>query len=455
MKKIRSRGSFYGNCPQCNKPRTNLNFCINCQHNYHIENFDRWSSGNLKIDKLIRYTQVNSTHHDLLEWIEWDDIELIEYRDKGCFGEIHSAYWLSGPLSMWDRDLEYYNRHGPTKVAIKKIDNSQELSQEFVNKYYEDGNIYKFLDKSEGLLCWRDIVEIIWLIAGGLKCIHREKLCHGNFHCGNILIDNRGDLLDVAITDVGSGIRPFSDIAHDEKLANEIIVDGKRPKICENNFPKVFIDLMRRCWENDTKRRPTAKELFEITGRWVSDTCDNPSPNETSRQFDDAEDKKFMELEKTPFSQPKIHPLAIYTSRLLDFPGIRIKLICFKWTALKLAVDHQWGGVDSEDKQEWLIGEIVDYFEKNHKNADIEDLEMILTQVMMDEFDTLLEDDSAYQLSYAEGDYPLGYNYFKLKLKSAFIKKSELTDPLKIQETINHREYLLKWFDFPPYKLDY
>ncbi|CAJ0762198.1 21747_t:CDS:1, partial [Entrophospora sp. SA101] len=119
-----------------------------------------------------------------------------------------------------------------------------------------------------------------------------------------------------------SGIRPFSDIAHDEKLANEIIVDGKRPKICENNFPKVFIDLMRRCWENDTKRRPTAKELFEITGRWVSDTCDNPSPNETSRQFDDAEDKKFMELEKTPFSQPKIHPLAIYTSRLLDFPGI-------------------------------------------------------------------------------------------------------------------------------------
>ncbi|CAJ0753510.1 8009_t:CDS:2 [Entrophospora sp. SA101] len=138
MKKIRSSGNFHGNCPQCNKPRTDLNFCINCQRNYHIENFDRWSSG--------------------------------------CFGEIHSAYWSSDPLSMWDRDLEYYNRHGPTKVAIKKIDNSQELSQEFVNKYYEDGNIYKFLNKSEGLLCWRDIVEIIWLIAGGLKCIHREKL---------------------------------------------------------------------------------------------------------------------------------------------------------------------------------------------------------------------------------------------------------------------------------------
>ncbi|CAJ0753511.1 8010_t:CDS:2 [Entrophospora sp. SA101] len=118
---------------------------------------------------------------------------------------------------------------------------------------------------------------------------------------------------------LGSGICPFVDIAHDKKLANEIIVNGKRPKMCENNFPKVFIDLMRRCWESNLKRRPTAKELFEITGVWVVDICDNRSPNETSRQFDDAEDKKFLELEKKPFSQPTIHPLAIYTSRLLDF----------------------------------------------------------------------------------------------------------------------------------------
>ena len=115
--------------------RTNLNFCINCQHNYHIENFGRWSSGNLSIDKLIRHTQVSSSaYHDFLEWIEWEDFELIEYRGKGLFGEIHSAYWLSGPLTTWDRDLEYYNRNGPIKVAIKRIENSKKLSQEFINK---------------------------------------------------------------------------------------------------------------------------------------------------------------------------------------------------------------------------------------------------------------------------------------------------------------------------------
>jgi len=36
-----------------------------------------------------------------------------------------------------------------------------------------------------------------------------------------------------------------------------------------------------------------------------------------------------------------------------------------KWTALKLAVDMQWGGHDSEDKRDWLINVIVDYFDKS------------------------------------------------------------------------------------------
>ncbi|CAG8749284.1 9387_t:CDS:1, partial [Funneliformis mosseae] len=40
--------------------------------------------------------------------------------------------------------------------------------------------------------------------------------------------------------------------------------------------------------------------------------------------------------------------------------------ILFKteWTALKLAVDMQWGGLDSEDKRDWLINVIAEYFDK-------------------------------------------------------------------------------------------
>jgi pre-rRNA-processing protein TSR2 len=70
-----------------------------------------------------------------------------------------------------------------------------------------------------------------------------------------------------------------------------------------------------------------------------------------------------------------------------------------QWTALKLAVDMQWGGHDSEDKRDWLIDVMVNYFDKNGKDTDVDDLETILNQVMTDEFNTLLEDDSAYQVS--------------------------------------------------------
>ncbi|CAG8774648.1 5273_t:CDS:2 [Cetraspora pellucida] len=69
------------------------------------------------------------------------------------------------------------------------------------------------------------------------------------------------------------------------------------------------------------------------------------------------------------------------------------------WTALKLAVEMQWGGVDSEDKRDWFVDVVVEYFGKHGKGTHAEDIESILQQVMADEFSTLLEDDSAYQVS--------------------------------------------------------
>ncbi|KAI7901781.1 Pre-rRNA-processing protein TSR2-domain-containing protein [Cokeromyces recurvatus] len=70
--------------------------------------------------------------------------------------------------------------------------------------------------------------------------------------------------------------------------------------------------------------------------------------------------------------------------------------IFHNWTALKLAVEQEWGGIDSAEKREWLIDVIVDYFGKRGKKIDIEDIEDILIQVMNDEFNTTLEDDSPY-----------------------------------------------------------
>ena len=77
------------------------------------------------------------------ECIEWNHPE---YVDRGFFGEIYSAYWLSGPLMIWNRDLECYDRHGPIRVAIKKMNNSQELSQDFINKVILPSCYFYFLN---------------------------------------------------------------------------------------------------------------------------------------------------------------------------------------------------------------------------------------------------------------------------------------------------------------------
>ncbi|CAO3671959.1 unnamed protein product [Rhizopus microsporus] len=69
------------------------------------------------------------------------------------------------------------------------------------------------------------------------------------------------------------------------------------------------------------------------------------------------------------------------------------------WTALKLAVEQEWGGIESAEKRDWMIDVIVNVFGKRGKKADVEEIEEILAQIMSDEFQVLLEDDSAYYVA--------------------------------------------------------
>ncbi|KAI9364531.1 Pre-rRNA-processing protein TSR2-domain-containing protein [Pilaira anomala] len=73
-----------------------------------------------------------------------------------------------------------------------------------------------------------------------------------------------------------------------------------------------------------------------------------------------------------------------------------VSYIFHNWTALKLAVEQDWGGVESVEKREWFIDTVVDYFDKHGKKLDVDDIEVILSQIMTDEFNVTLEDDSPY-----------------------------------------------------------
>ncbi|PKY22544.1 kinase-like protein [Rhizophagus irregularis] len=351
------------------------------------------------IDEFIQYTQLNANDStDYLEWIDFNQFDLVENTNKrGAFSSIYSAIWMEGPSWNLDEEAEVWTRNGPIKVILKRLDNSQNINQEFVNqlyryykclqsgsladyfgmtkdptscymfvmRYYENGNLYSYLDESMGVLCWRDIVDMLWAISAGLNFIHERDLIHGNLHGGNILVENEMDSIDTKIADTGihghvdkqtsykqiygvipfvapeifngytltkesdiysfgmimwmlsAGVRPYCDRPHDSQLIQEIC-SGTRPNIVSGT-PPVFARLMLQCLDADSSNRPTASQLYECLGNWVTAICDDPDPSELSNQFDIAEEIKFSNLEQLHFNILPCHEKAIYYSRPLNF----------------------------------------------------------------------------------------------------------------------------------------
>lgn len=94
------------------------------------------------------------------------------------------------------------------------------------------------------------------------------------------------------------------------------------------------------------------------------------------------------------------------------------------WPALTLAVQNNWGGPDSADKRDWLAGQVAEQFPSLLTTSstattatttttttedaaaaaddgipDAEYIEELLLQVMLDEFEVNVDDESAYDVA--------------------------------------------------------
>ena len=90
-------------------------------------------------------------------------------------------------------------------------------------------------------------------------------------------------------------------------------------------------------------------------------------------------------------AQTTLAPPATDAASFLD---LGITLALNNWPALTLAVQSNWGGPTSEDKRAWLCGAISEML-SDRPETDAEDLEDVLIQVMNDEFDVVVDDESA------------------------------------------------------------
>src|ERR1051325_8182700 len=156
-----------------------------------------------------------------------------------------------------------------------------------------------------------DRYRILYGAAESLSILHECNLVHGDFHSGNLLLS---DDITVFISDFGlskpadkatkskeiygvlpyiapevlrgkpytkaadvysfgivmwemtSGIPAFNNVPHDFDLSLRIC-EGLRPEIIEGTEVE-YAELMKRCWDFDPDKRPTAEKLYEYFKEW-------------------------------------------------------------------------------------------------------------------------------------------------------------------------------------------
>ncbi|CAB4377352.1 unnamed protein product [Rhizophagus irregularis] len=303
------RRLMYGSCLLCYKELEVGDWCKFCETKKFERNFKNWTSGYPKIDQLIRESQLNAIDSlDYFEWINYDEIIDIEYITEGGFGKIFKGVWTKGPKHQLNGGGQIWKNIPNITVALKEIksidwkninkieNDSQELSKdkkEFNQFLEEVQNHRKFLhnDDNHVLRCFGitkspgDDIEITkWL-----KDKDSRPRPNPNSYIMVMKWANDGNLLnyienkarDEKFTwyrrlEILEELSSALCIIHDKKLIHKDLHCGYRPEISKD-IPKSYADLMKSCWEDDSKRRPEASELRNKFSEWIKNYHSNHS----------------------------------------------------------------------------------------------------------------------------------------------------------------------------------
>ncbi|UZO14368.1 uncharacterized protein OCT59_005827 [Rhizophagus irregularis] len=141
-KELKERYKKYGLCHDCSQPETGSFYCQSCNSPRFKQNFKNWTSGNHDVDEFIQKAQLKAKDwKHIIEWIEYDKFEDVEYLAKGGFGTTFKAVWKDGPI--WDYDNDQWKRAAKTKVALKCLYNSQDITADFLKEVESNILVYK------------------------------------------------------------------------------------------------------------------------------------------------------------------------------------------------------------------------------------------------------------------------------------------------------------------------
>ena len=138
-KDLKNRYKWYGLCKGCKQPKTTYKWCQPCASEYCQQNFKNWTSGNHDVDEFIQKAQLKAERYkQIIEWIEYDRFENVEYLAKGGFGTTYKAIWKDGYLYFDYYDNYQFIRNKDDEkghpVALKCLHNSQDITAEFLRE---------------------------------------------------------------------------------------------------------------------------------------------------------------------------------------------------------------------------------------------------------------------------------------------------------------------------------
>ncbi|GBC31943.2 kinase-like domain-containing protein [Rhizophagus irregularis DAOM 181602=DAOM 197198] len=140
-KELKERYKGFGLCEKCKQPKIYPDYCRPCKSQYFKQNFKNWTSGNHNVDEFIQKAQLKAKNIDqVIEWVEYDKFENVEYLAKGRFGTTFKAVWKDGPWKL--NDNYQLERKGETKVALKCLHNSQDITAEFLKEVESNILVY-------------------------------------------------------------------------------------------------------------------------------------------------------------------------------------------------------------------------------------------------------------------------------------------------------------------------